>query len=72
MAPERPDLAGFGIGTTYIHDWSNELVEFVGRAALGDDDEEVGVFRFVDDPGRYLLATRATYERGDSFTPADD
>ena len=71
MSTERPDLAGFCIGTTYIHDWSNELVEFVGRAVHGED-EEVGVFRYVDDPGRYLLATRADYDRGDSFTPADD
>jgi hypothetical protein len=62
------DLDSFERGAFYRHVESGATVQFVGVASMPElDDEEVGVFRFVD--GRCLIATKQRYDRGEAFTP---
>jgi hypothetical protein len=72
----RPDLATFAVGALYRHSATGELVEFVGiaYAARREDTEDLGVFRYLDQSGPPLVATRDGYEHGEIFElihPAD-
>lgn len=69
----RPDLGTFVNGDWYRHDDSDELVEYVGQAFMHElDGESVGIFRLLDPPGRYMVATLDAYERGETFTLVGD
>lgn len=69
----RPDLSTFEVGSLYRHDFSDEIVEFIGVASGMEElpGEDVGVFRSVPD-GWCLIATQRSYNRGETFTPAGD
>jgi hypothetical protein len=65
----RPDLDGFEPGEIYRHLHSGEIVQFVGVASMPElDDEDVGVFRFVE-TGGCLIATKWGFDQGETFRP---
>lgn len=67
---KRPDLGSFTVGNFYRESMGEMLVEFVGIAFMSElDGETVAVFRYVDDPTSLLVATRASYSKGETFTP---
>jgi hypothetical protein len=69
----RPDLDTFVPGALYRHDTTDVVVEFVGTANMAElDGEDVGVFRFAEDPQVAVVATLAGYEQGETFTRLGD
>jgi hypothetical protein len=69
MTLGRPDLDSFEPGAIYRHLQSGEIVEFVGIASMPElDDEDVGVFRFVE-AGGCLVASKRGFDRGETFRP---
>ncbi len=68
----RPDLADFEVGAIYRHDESGGLAEFIGTAWMTElEGEDVGVLRWVAGGG-CLIATRISYENGETFTRYGD
>lgn len=68
----RPDLDSFEPGLTYRHLHTGEVVEFLGVASMPElDDEDVGVFRFVE-TGGCLIATQRGFDQGETFRPIVD
>ena len=68
----RPDLDEFVVGDLYKHSDTDELVEFVGIASGGGfAGEDLAVFRMVPGGG-CLIASKKTYEQGETFQPVGD
>ncbi len=68
----RPDLADFEVGSIYRQRDTDELVEFVGVATMGElAGEDVAVFRFLE-MGGALVATMRSYSQGEIFEPVGD
>jgi hypothetical protein len=68
----RPDLDRFVVGDLYKHSETDELVEFIGVASGGGfAGEDLAIFRTVPDGG-CLIASKETYERGETFRHVGD
>jgi hypothetical protein len=64
----RPDLNKFVPGRLYRESNGAFVVEYVGTAFMPElDGEDVAVFRFVDQEGGALVATKHDYDNGQTF-----
>jgi hypothetical protein len=65
--PDRPDLPSFRVLTGYRESETDVFVEFMGTAVMPELGETMAVFRFVERPDRYLIATYGGFRDGQRF-----